>query len=361
MIQEKIKSRAEIEDICTRLRKEGETIGFTSGAFDIFHAGHADYLEKAKMKCGRLVVGVNSDESVARYKGLDRPINPLQQRMQVVAALESVDYVFPFGERRNRKNIEAIKPHFYIKAGDYTRETLTSAGAVEEYGGCVLFIPIAENVSTSGILQRLSGSKDGHADQWVERENTVHIKKGRSKSSPALFVDRDGTINKEVLYLHDPNLWEPLPGALEGVRMFQNMGYKIVIITNQPGIGMGYFPEKDFYAVNRAMLRQFSNAGIMVDKIYFCPHSKADKCSCRKPGQLLVQRAREELNLDLEQSVMIGDKSSDIETGKRAGMKTVLVKTGFKGEDREYSAVPDFTAESIKDAADQVLSAEQRA
>ena len=88
-----------------------------------------------------------------------------------------------------------------------------------------------------------------------------------------------------------------------GIKRFQDMGYRIVIVTNQPGIGIGYFSKEDFYRVNRAMLTGFSKAGILVDKIYFCPHSKSEKCECRKPGQALIRRAQDELNLDLANSV----------------------------------------------------------
>jgi histidinol phosphatase-like enzyme len=97
-----------------------------------------------------------------------------------------------------------------------------------------------------------------------------------------------------------------------------------------------------------------------VDKIYFCPHSKSEKCDCRKPGQALIDRAREELNLDLSRSVMIGDKTSDVETGKRAGMRTVLVRTGFGGKDGEFTAQPDLTAENLLDAAEKILEMERK-
>ena len=107
------------------------------------------------------------------------------------------------------------------------------------------------------------------------------------------------------------------------------------------------------------MLGQFSKAGILVDKIYFCPHSKAENCDCRKPGQALIERARVELNLDLSHSVMIGDRTSDIETGKRAGMMTVLVKTGAGGNDGAYSVDADYQADDLLEAARWILKRER--
>jgi len=118
----------------------------------------------------------------------------------------------------------------------------------------------------------------------------------------------------------------------------------LVVITNQPGIGLGYYTKEDFFKVNKEMLKQLSSHNILIDKIYFCPHSKSEKCSCRKPSIGLIERSREELNLDLKKSFVIGDKSSDILAGKKAGMKTILI-----GDDRE--AKPDFIARNLVEAA----------
>lgn len=360
MIQSKIKTRDELAGLCESLRKEGKTVGFTSGAFDLLHAGHADYLEKAKALCDVLVVGVNSDRSVREYKGLDRPVVPESQRIRLVSALESVDYVFLFDERRNRRNLEAIKPRYYIKAGDYKAETLTSSDALDTFGGEVRLIPITEPVSSTAVIERILATGCGASEGFVEKDGTAHIERKPAKQTPAAFFDRDGTVIEEADYLHEPERIRILPNALEGMKRFQDMGYRILLISNQPGIGMGYYSKEDFYRVNRALLNSFSEKGILIDKIYFCPHSKSENCTCRKPGQALIQRAREELNLDLSRSVMVGDKTSDIETGRRAGMRTVLVRTGFGGGDGEFTARPDITTENLLDAAERVLELERK-
>ena len=113
MIQEKIKSRNELELFCKEWKNEGLKIGFTSGSFDLIHAGHVEYLETAKNYCDILIVGLNSDNSVNRYKGKNRPIIPQQERTTILAGLESVDYVFIFEERRNHTNIEKLQPNFW--------------------------------------------------------------------------------------------------------------------------------------------------------------------------------------------------------------------------------------------------------
>jgi len=355
MIEDKIKTREALKKICEGLRREGKTVGFTSGAFDLLHAGHVDYLEKVTALCNILVVGVNSDRSIKKYKGEKRPLVPEHQRAKVVAALESVDYVFVFHERRNRKNIEALQPNYYIKAGDYTPEELTSKEVVEKYGGEVRIIPIVEKISTSDIIQKIGHFSNRGEERFVEEEGAVYIRRRPSRRSPAVFLDRDGTVNEEIYYLHETEKFKLLPNTIEGIKKFLEMGYRIVIVSNQPGIGMGYYTKEDFFRVNREMLREFAEAGILIDKIYFCPHSKSEGCSCRKPNLALVNRAEEELNLDISHSFFIGDKTSDMETGKRAGMRTILVRTGFRGEDGEFSGEPDYWADDLLDAANIVL------
>ena len=224
MIKNKIKSRKEMAEICRRLKGEGKTIGFTSGAFDLLHAGHVDYLEKAKASCDVLVVGVNSDISVKKYKGEERPVVKESHRMRVIAALESVDYVFLFDERRNKKNIELLKPDFYIKAGDYKPSELTSKEIVEKVNGEVLILPIEETISTSDVIGNIK--EIGREDEglFVEKEKAVHIRKRSTKQIPAIFFDRDGTVIEDVGYLHDPEKVKFLPGALEGMKKLYDMG-----------------------------------------------------------------------------------------------------------------------------------------
>ncbi|MBN1782185.1 HAD-IIIA family hydrolase [bacterium] len=360
MIQDKIKTRKTLTALCGSLRARKKVIGFTSGAFDLMHAGHADYLEQAKALCDILIVGVNTDASVQKYKGANRPVVPLKQRMILVAALESVDYVFSFKERRNEKNIEVLKPNYYIKAGDYSENQLTSREIVEKYGGEVRLIPLRQSVSTSALIDKIQSMTGLPEERIVAFEDTVHIRRRPAKPGPAVFLDRDGTINEEVLYLHEPEQFKMLPNVARGIKQFQDMGYRIIVITNQPGIGIGYYTVHDFFAVNRTMLRHLSKAGILVDKIYFCPHAKSEQCECRKPAQALISRAKEDLNLDMANSIIIGDRTGDMEAGKRAGMTTILVKTGFKGADGEFPGKPDYYAKDLLDAAQWVLKRERR-
>lgn len=360
MIHAKIRTREELIPICDQCRSDGVIIGFTSGAFDLLHAGHVDYLEAARSQCDKLIVGINSDNSIRKYKGQDRPIVSENLRLKTIAALESVDFVFLFDERRNAKNIELLKPHIYFKAGDYSASQLTSKQVVEQIGGQVRLIPITENISTTEIIHRIR-SLTGARDQFIEeQELTVHLKRQPPKMKPAIFLDRDGTINREIGYLSEPDKFELLPNALDGMKKMQDMGYRLVIVTNQPGIGLGYFSKEDFYRVNKKMLTEISKAGILLDKIYFCPHSKAENCPCRKPEIGLILRAKEELNLDLSHSFFIGDSEVDIQTGAKAEMKTILIENELVVDAVSWGKKPDFIVKDLLEAAESILKDERK-
>ena len=359
MIEDKIKTREQLVSFCDQFRRDGLIIGFTSGAFDILHAGHVDYLERAKSQCDKLIVAINSDASIRKYKGKDRPIIHERYRLKTVAALESVDWVFLFDERRNAQNIQLLKPHIYFKAGDYSASQLTSTEVLEQFGGEVRLIPIRDQISSTGIINRIR-SLNGDKDQFVEeQEGVIHLKRKSQKMKPAIFLDRDGTINRNVGYLSEPEKFELLPNALEGLKKMRDMGYRLVIVTNQGGIGLGYFTKEDFYQVNKKMLAQVSEADIMLDKIYFCPHSKAENCPCRKPAIGLVKRAKQELNIDLSHSYFIGDSHIDIETGAISGMKTILIESELVPDPTSLETKPDFIATDLLEAADLILKQER--
>jgi len=136
-------------------RAMGDRIVFTNGCFDILHPGHATYLAQAKALGSILIVGVNSDESVRRLKGPERPVNPLADRLTILAALESVDYVVPFSESTPHDLIRIICPDIYVKGGDYTREMLPEADLVESLGGVVEILPFVGDRSTTRIIRQI--------------------------------------------------------------------------------------------------------------------------------------------------------------------------------------------------------------
>lgn len=342
-MKEKIITRQRAVEIRRTLRSEGKKVGFTSGVFDILHAGHVEYLEYAHSLVDVLFVGVNTDASVKQNKGDARPINQERLRAEVLAGLQAVDYVFLFDERNNNQNTELLAPDIYIKAGDYSPERLSSKEIVERLGGRIEFVPFKQGLSTSSVIEKIQLAVVSEAGERISYS-----------TRPAVFLDRDGTINEHVEYLSEPSKFKEIPGAYRGIKRLQDLGFRIVVVTNQPGIGLGYFSREDLYAVNREMMKQASQQGCSFDKIYFCPHSKADNCECRKPGAYFIERAERDLSIDIRKSFVIGDMTSDIKFGLDAGAQTVLVKTGRGGEDGMFSVTPHHTAESLLEAAEVI-------
>ena len=293
-------------------------VGFTSGTFDLLHAGHVSYLTKAKEQCDCLIVGVNTDASVKKYKDPSRPYVREDARAAVVAALEVVDYVFLFDEKNNNDNVTLLRPDIYFKAGDYSKASLSSAPIVESYGGKIVIVETLDGYSTTSLIHRIQDEVLNVGGQSIEYSK-----------QPAVFVDRDGTLIELVEYLHEPKKVVAIPGAFEGLKKLSDAGYRIIIVTNQPGIGLGYYEKEALYAVNRKVLELAFMHGVLIDRIYFCPHSKADKCECRKPGAYLVTQAQAALNLDLAKSYVIGDMTSDVALAEKFGGHAVLVETGF--------------------------------
>jgi D-beta-D-heptose 7-phosphate kinase / D-beta-D-heptose 1-phosphate adenosyltransferase len=136
-------------------RRQGKKIVFTNGCFDILHRGHIAYLNSAKGFGDVLIIGINSDASVRRLKGSNRPINALEDRAQVLAAMSCVDHIIPFDNDTPMDLIRVIQPDVYVKGGDYTRQTLPEAGLVESLGGQVQILPYLEDRSTSGVIERI--------------------------------------------------------------------------------------------------------------------------------------------------------------------------------------------------------------
>lgn len=149
----------QLEHICNAYRAQGRKIVFTNGCFDILHSGHVSYLNSAAQLGDVLIIGTNTDDSIKRLKGNDRPINSLYDRMQVLAGLGVVTHIIPFGSAEDGDTpealIRAIRPHVFAKGGDYKRETLPEAAAVEELGGEVVLLPLVPDRSTSLIIRRI--------------------------------------------------------------------------------------------------------------------------------------------------------------------------------------------------------------
>ncbi|BCD67616.1 D-glycero-beta-D-manno-heptose 1,7-bisphosphate 7-phosphatase [Nitratiruptor sp. YY09-18] len=141
----------------------------------------------------------------------------------------------------------------------------------------------------------------------------------------AVFLDRDGVINVDKGYVGNIENFEFIDGVLESLRRLQQRGFKLIIITNQSGIGRGYYTLKDFQKLTKFMLQNLRDEGITIDGVYFCPHHPDEKCSCRKPAPGMIMQAAKEHEIDLSSSWLIGDKMSDIEAAKNAGIPNTIL------------------------------------
>jgi D-glycero-D-manno-heptose 1,7-bisphosphate phosphatase len=144
-----------------------------------------------------------------------------------------------------------------------------------------------------------------------------------------VLLDRDGTIIVERHYLSDPNHVELLPGAMTGLRQLNKLGLGLVVVTNQSGVGRGFFDEGQLDRIHGRMYELLVREGVILDGIYYCPHVPEDECDCRKPGTKLVRRAAQIHAFDPVAAFVIGDKDIDIELGINVGATTLLVRTGY--------------------------------
>ncbi len=201
-----------------------------------------------------------------------------------------------------------------------------------------------------------------HPDaEILERACERALARHRSRAArPAVFVDRDGTLVKEVGYLADPADLEVLPGVPAALRALGAAGYAIVVVSNQSGVGRGFFGVARVHEAMARLRAQLRIHGVELDGVYFCPHRPEAGCRCRKPGPGLLLRAAEDLNLALRASVMVGDKLLDVETAHRAGAAGVLVRTGYGHDEAQRSGegetVPDAVRDDFTAAVEWILA-----
>jgi D-glycero-D-manno-heptose 1,7-bisphosphate phosphatase len=175
-----------------------------------------------------------------------------------------------------------------------------------------------------------------------------------------VLLDRDGTMIVEREYLADPADVALLPGAAEGMRLLQAAGFGLVVITNQSGIGRGYFDEAALSAVHARLCELLAAEHVSLEGIYHCPHVESDQCGCRKPRTGLVEQAASDFHFDPQQSFVVGDKAIDVELGQAIGAVSLLVRTGYGAEhERKQTCRPDFIVDDLRTAAETIIAAVQ--
>jgi D-glycero-D-manno-heptose 1,7-bisphosphate phosphatase len=170
-----------------------------------------------------------------------------------------------------------------------------------------------------------------------------------------IFLDRDNTINYDPGYLSDPNLVQILPYVIDGLKLLNNAGYEFIIITNQSGIGRGYYKEEDMHRVNQRILDILKSQNIFIKDIFFCPHTEEDQCMCRKPKPGLILQALEKYpTINLKTSWIIGDSLRDIFAGENLNIKGVLIDAETKPIEKKPTNLI-YVAKNLKEAAECIL------
>ena len=179
-----------------------------------------------------------------------------------------------------------------------------------------------------------------------------------AETRPGLLLDRDGVLNVEVHRLHRTEDLVLIPGVLPALAEIAGWNIPVAVVSNQAGIGHGLYDRAACEAVNDAIARQVRAAGGRIDAFFFCPHTPADACPCRKPAPGLLRQAADVLGLDLRRSVLVGDKRSDLEAARAVGCGAVLVRTGYgRAEEAALRAQPGGLYDACADALDDALPA----
>lgn len=305
MKKNKLKTQKEIVQVVNALKKQGKIIVTCNGSFDVLHQGHFQRLKEAKKQGDVLIVCLNSDKSIKSYKGPTRPINPQKLRAKALANIFEVDYITIFNEINPKEILNKIKPNIHCVGQDWGKDCVEQK-VVEKNGGEIRVARWVKGFSTSNLI------------------NIPSVK--------AVFLDRDGVINaNEPEYVHKKEDFKFLPGVFTALKKLSKSDYKIIIATNQSGIGRNYYSEKDFYKLNQWMLEQFKKQNIKIDKTYHCPHAPQQKCSCRKPKTGMLEKAVKDLDINLSKSWIVGDSERDVLMGKEANLKTILLGGKIKG------------------------------
>jgi len=187
-----------------------------------------------------------------------------------------------------------------------------------------------------------------------------------NRSRPAIFLDRDGTLNVEKGHLRAAKDLELFPGVAPALRSLRQSGFRLIVLTNQPVLARGETTEAELAAIHRRLEWELGKDGAYLDAIYVCPHHPDGgfpgerkelkvHCDCRKPGTGLLEQACQDLRIDVSNSWMVGDQTRDIEMARRAGLRSVLVQTGSAGSDGQFPAVPNHIAGDLAAAANVIL------
>ncbi len=306
MENSKLKSKKAIIGLVKNLKAQGKKVVVFSGSFDVLHIGHINAIQVAKKQGDVLIILLNSDHSVRLYKGSNHPLTSEQERAKTLAALEAVDYVSMFDELTPENILSQIKPDIYCNGSDWGKNCI-ERDVVEKNGGKVYVLPWEKGYSTSALMKKLSQSSP-------------------APDAYAVFLDRDGTINvPREGGVRTIEHFVFLPGVVNALKKLSKTDYKIIVITNQSGIGRKVMTENDLKKIHNWMVEQLKKEGVRIDAIYYCSHHPDNGCICRKPNPGMFLKAGKDFNINLSKSWMIGDDQKDVVAARRANIKAIKI------------------------------------
>jgi D-glycero-D-manno-heptose 1,7-bisphosphate phosphatase len=176
----------------------------------------------------------------------------------------------------------------------------------------------------------------------------------------AVFLDRDGTLNVDRGYVHRIEDWEWIPGAIDAIAALKKAGFLVIVVTNQAGIARGYYDEADMNTLHTTINIELQKHGAAIDGFYHCPHhpefGEVRECECRKPMPGMIEQAKQDFNIDMARSWLVGDKISDTQAGLAVGIRSLLVQTGYGNKERALLTEDDICVANIATASRYIIS-----
>lgn len=333
MANKKILSLSNLLTRVKSLKKMGKKIVTYNGSFDLIQIGHIRTIQEAKNQGDVLIVLLNSDHSIRQYKGPNRPIVCEEERSELIAGVEGVDYVHVFNELNPTGVLSEIKPDVHCNGPEWG-ENCIERSVVEKYNGKIYITNTKRVSSTTGLINKI-----------IETYSKPTVK--------AVFIDRDGTINdNDEGYVHKISDFKFLPEAVSGLQRLSKTEFKTIIITNQSGIGRGYYSQRDFQSLTGWMIKTLKQKKVRIDKVYHCPHVAEDNCECRKPKIGMFLRAVEEVGISLNDSWFVGDDERDVIAGRNANIKTIKLGDQMPAN---LKLEPNYYAKNLAEAVKIIL------
>jgi|GEM_PF-496295 len=359
----KIKSREEIIEIADRLRAAGYSIVTTNGAFDLLHIGHLKMLQEAKSLGDVLIVGVNSDRSIRRFKGPNRPINSERDRAEMLAALACTDYVTIFDELTPVPLLDAIKPRYHVNSPEHGYACIEKE-VVLRHGGEIYISRLVEGLSTTTLIEKILQAYARPAPRAIFLDTGDLLK---PECREAEERSRRAVENGETAYPSPLSRfsapWSSVldEKVLQVLSQFRQAGYRLILLANHPEVAMGLRTEEELEERYGEVRRFLKALGIELDGIYWCPHHPRGKigayrreCACRKPLPGLLEQAVSDLNINLARSFVVGRKQEDILMGREINCKTILVEDASFQADPNFPVGPNFRVGSFEEVLERV-------